>query len=213
MLVTGFNLIDIKNYEINNRVSILDFFKEVKFENIIELIRLGNSNCSPTEAAELLDNYLKNGGSILDAILEIKEQLIGVGDNESEDTNKIDISEYKSLTDLYIYYSMQLLSVGLSYQEFWSMNTREMYKVFNSIMIKVENETNTNLQNYHTLAAMVGAAVWGKLQKEPPKIEHSKYKSSENDTNDIDTDDLIMIANLKSFVNIHNKNLEEKQNV
>ena len=67
-----------------------------------------------------------------------------------------DITEYDSLTDVYIHFNMQLMSVGLSYSDFWNMNTTEMYKVFNSIVIKMQNEENRQLSNYHTLAAMVG---------------------------------------------------------
>lgn len=105
--------------------------------------------------------------------MEIKNCLIGVGPNDDvkDSTDTIDISNYKSLTDLYIYFCMQMLSVGLSYSEFWAMNTKEMYKVFDSLNIKMCNDTNRQLQNSYNLAALVGSAVWGKLPKQVPHVD------------------------------------------
>lgn len=104
--------------------------------------------------------------------MEIKSCLIGVGANgDADDSTTLDISNYKSLTDLYIYFCMQMLSVGLSYSEFWSMNTKEMYKVFDSLNIKLCNDTNRSLQDSYNLAALVGSAVWGKLPKQVPHVD------------------------------------------
>lgn len=206
MLIRSFNLLDIKNYEYTTGNNILSYFNDIKFDNILDLISLGNNNCGDEAASEILDNYLKSGKSYVDAVLEIKEALIGKGANDEDDIeeeDKIDISKYDSLTDLYIYFSMQLLSVGLSYQEFWSMNTKEMYKVFNSIAIKMQNETNRELNNYHTLAAMIGGAVWGKLQKEPPRVQMVKDKNT--DVEDMDVDDAILVAKLKSLAGRNKK--------
>ena len=206
MLVRSFNLLDIKNYEYTTGNNILSYFNDIKFDNMLDLISLGNNNCGDEAASEILDNYLKSGKSYVDAVLEIKEALIGKGANDEDDVDeedKIDISKYESLTDLYIYFSMQLLSVGLSYQEFWSMNTKEMYKVFNSIAIKMQNETNRELNNYHTLAAMIGGAVWGKLQKEPPRVQMVKDKNT--DVEDMDVDDAILVAKLKSLAGRNKK--------
>lgn len=209
MLVINYNLLDIKNYEQETGNSILAFFDDIKISNILDLIKLGNGNCSEEKASQLLDNYLEHDGTLVDAMLEIKKILIGVGNNEDIDSEAdiIDISDYDSLTDLYITFSMQLMSVGLGYSEFWSMTTKEMYKVFNSILIKMQNETNRELRNYHTLAAMVGGAVWGKLQKEPPKVD---LNTRANKYNDLDEEDAIMVAKLKSFVHNHNQRLKQK---
>lgn len=206
MLVRNFNLLDIKNYEYTTGNNILSYFNDIKFDNMLDLISLGNNNCGDEAASEILDNYLKSGKSYVDAVLELKEALIGKGSNDENDVDeedKIDISKYESLTDLYIYFSMQLLSVGLSYQEFWSMNTKEMYKVFNSIAIKMQNETNRELNNYHTLAAMIGGAVWGKLQKEPPRVQMIKDRNT--DVEDMDVDDAILVAKLKSLAGRNKK--------
>lgn len=209
MLVRNYNLLDIKNYEQETGNSILAFFDDIKVSNMLDLIKLGNGNCSEEKASQLLDNYLEHEGTLVDAMLEIKQILIGVGSNEDIDSEAdvIDIADYDSLTDLYITFSMQLMSVGLGYSEFWSMTTKEMYKVFNSILIKMQNETNRELRNYHTLAAMVGGAVWGKLQKEPPKVD---LNTRANKYNDLDEEDAIMVAKLKSFVHNHNQRLKQK---
>lgn len=210
MLVNKYKLIDIKNYESEQRVNILEYFNDIRIDRIIELIRLGNNNCEINVAAKILDDYLEDH-SIMDAILEIKKALIGVGDNTKEETQggkTINITKYKSLTDLYIVYCMQLLSVGLGYQEFWSMTTDEMYKVFNSIVIKIENDTNRELSNYHTLAAMVGSAVWGKLQKKPPKIDIVSKQEIE-DMEDMDAEDIEMVAKLKSLAKKYEKGVNQ----
>ena len=81
-----------------------------------------------------------------------------------------------------------------------------MYRVFNSICIKIQNETNRELSNYHTLAAMVGGAVWGKLQKDAPKVDMRPV----NNNKDVDDDVAIINAKLKSLVNTHNKSIKEK---
>lgn len=211
MLIKHFYLKDIKKYEDDTGNNILSFFEDIKFSNIIDLIRLGNSNCSEEQACDILENYLDDeNNTLMSLMLEIKENLLGMGDNDEDDDvpeeDKIDITKYDSLTDLYNQFSMELMSVGLSYSEFWAMNTREMYRVFNSICIKIQNETNRELSNYHTLAAMVGGAVWGKLQKDAPQVNMVPV----NRDKDIDDDVAIINAKLKSLVEIHNKKVREE---
>lgn len=209
MLIKHFYLKDIKKYEDETGNNILNFFNDIKFSYIIDLVRLGNNYCSEEQACNILDEYLENeSNSIVSAMLEIKESLIGIGDNNDndvDDNDKIDITSYNSLTDLYTQFGMELMSVGLSYSEFWDMNTKEMYRVFNSICIKIQNETNRELSNYHTLAAMVGGAVWGKLQKDAPKVDMRPV----NNNKDVDDDIAILNAKLKSFAAAHNKSIEK----
>lgn len=201
-LVRKFYLKDIKEYEDETGNSILKFFNDIKISNLIELIKLGNNNCEDDIAYRILDDYLSiEGNTILTAILEIKEKLLGTGetsDDELADNNDIiDITKFESLTDLYTHFSMQLMSVGLSYSEFWAMNTSEMYSVFNSICIKMQNETNRELSNYHTLAAMIGGAVWGKLQKDAPRVDYTKNNIEEDNS-------LEIVAKLKGLATTQN---------
>ena len=201
-LVRKFYLKDIKEYEDETGNSILKFFNDIKISNLIELIKLGNNNCEDDVAYRILDYYLSiEGNTILTAILEIKEKLLGISgtsDDELVDNNDmIDITKFETLTDLYTHFSMQLMSVGLSYSEFWSMNTKEMYSVFNSICIKMQNETNRELSNYHTLAAMIGGAVWGKLQKDAPRVDFTKNNIEEDNS-------LEIVAKLKGLATTQN---------
>lgn len=210
MLVKNLYLKDIKKYEENTGKNILSFFDNIKFSNMIDLIKLGNNNCSEEQACVILEKYLADdNNTIVSAMLEIKESLLGIGDNNDNDVpdeDKIDITSYNSLTELYNNFNMQLMSVGLGYSEFWAMNTKEMYRVFNSICIKIQNETNRELSNYHILAAMVGGAIWGKLQKDAPKVSMTPV----NNNKDVDDDVAIINARLKSLVNTHNKSVREK---
>ena len=189
LLVHNFNLIDIKKYEDRTGNNILDFFKNLRFCDLIDLVKLGNGGCDDDTACKLIDNYFDTGASLVDAYMEIKSCLIGVGANENaDDSSTLYISNYKSLTDLYIYFCMQMLSVGLSYSEFWSMNTKEMYKVFDSLNIKLCNDTNRSLQDSYNLAALVGSAVWGKLPKQVPHVDPPDPNAADLD-DDADTMD------------------------
>lgn len=202
MIVRGFNLKDIKQYEYETGKNILEIFNKLEFSGLIDLISLGNGKCSEEDAYRILERYLRDdGNNLIKAFIEIKDSLLGIGDNidnDVDENDKVDISKYNSLTDLYIDYSMQLMSVGLGYSEFWSMNTKEIYKVFNSILIKMQNDTNRELSNYHVLAAMVGGAVWGKLQKEPPRVDYADRRREQIE-NDIDSETLVELAKVKAI--------------
>lgn len=209
LLVRNYNLIDIKEYEAVNCVNILDIFNSMSVNGLIDLIKLGNGKCNDKEACDKLDEYLENEeNSLITAFIEIKNKLLGTSDevNNKDTDGTFDITEYDSLTDIYIHFNMQLMSVGLAYSDFWNMNTTEMYKVFNSIMIKMQNEENRQLSNYHTLAAMVGGAVWGKLQKDPPQVKMTDSNNAEEDS-----EELILAAKLKSFANSYNKQHESNK--
>ena len=197
MLVRNFNLKDIKEYEDSTGANILNFFNDISFSNLIELVKLGNGKCDEDLACRIIEDYLSiPGNTLLSGILEIKEKLLGYGNNNEIDENSedtVDITKYNSLTELYMHFNMQLMSVGLSYSEFWAMNTKEMYSVFNSICVKMQNVTNRELSNYHTLAAMIGGAVWGKLQKEPPKVNLTQHQEEDNS--------LLIVNELSKIIN------------
>lgn len=56
MLVKNFYLKDIKQYEDETCNNILSFFDNIKFSNMIDLIKLGNNNCSEEQACVILEN-------------------------------------------------------------------------------------------------------------------------------------------------------------
>lgn len=178
MLVKRFNLREIKEYEEDTGTSILDLFNDVLGDNsLIELIKLGNKNCDDRRASDILDLYLESGNNYSQAFLEIKECLLGKDIEEGE--GGIDAKDYSSLTDIYNDLCMQLMSIGVSYGEFWNMTTKDMYRVFDSIKVKIQSDMQRQLNLNHTLAAMVGGAVWGKLDKEPPKVDFKDTKKEE----------------------------------
>ena len=183
MLVRRFNLKDIRDYEDETNESILEYFNNISIFNLLKLVSLGNSRCTLEEASKILDEYLQEH-QFLDAVYEIRDKLIGKvrdDDGEEEIADSIDITKYSSLSELYDTYCMQLMSVGFSYSEFWDLSTNTLFKVFNSINIKRENEINQNLQLAHTQAALIGQAVWGKLQRKPPSVNLEKPITNEEE--------------------------------
>ena len=51
------------------------------------------------------------------------------------------------------------------------MDTKEIYTVMDGMIERHIQKTNEKLSEYHLLAGMVGAAVWGKLKSKPPHID------------------------------------------
>lgn len=201
--IRSFRLQDIKNYEADTGDSILDYLKELNINSLLKLIKLNRKLDSLEDAGDILDTWLKDC-SIIDIFEDMQDELLGSnpdkdGDNseDGDEDDGVQLSKFNTLTDLYIYYCMQLTSIGLSYSDFWMMNTSELFKVFNSIVIKLNNETNRELNNYYTLAALVGSAVWGKLPKEPPQVKIDKQDTSK--ASNFDT----LTAKLNSLAAIH----------
>lgn len=208
MLISSFKLIDIRNYETNNNISLFDYFSNLSVSVTIDLISL-SLNLSTEEASDVLDNYLLNH-PYLEVVQEIRECILGNKGGEegesldSSSSSTLDTSEFNTVTDLYIYYCMQLMSVGMSYGDFWSMNTKELFRVFNAILLKVENEANRQLNAYHTLAALVGSAVWGKLPKDVPKVEITEQGKKTREDEEIE----LLAIKLKAFANRHNQKIK-----
>jgi len=173
MLVTKYYLSDIRDYEDTTGKSVLGLFQEISVSNLITLVMLGNRSVTEKQASTLLDVYLQEH-SILEAYEQVKEKLLGKIDIDDE--NSIDLKEYKSLTDIYTNMCMEIMALGVSYSEFWSMTTTDMYRVFDSIIIKVQNEINQQLAIGHRNAMMTGAAVWGKLEADPPSVDFGEKR-------------------------------------
>lgn len=185
MLIRAFNLENIKKYEIENNVSLIDILNTLTIDNLAILISIGNNMCSEEQAYEIIDKALDEGKGIVDIHNEIRDSLFGRA--LEEDESGIDITKCKTLTDVFMNISMNLMSVGVSYSEFWSMNTSEMHIVFNNLIHKIKAETDRRMAEYHGLAGMIGAAAWGKLPKEPPKMEITERINGLDDDEDSDT--------------------------
>lgn len=182
-LVKSFNLKDIREYEYTNDRNVLDLFKSFKICNLLELIIIGNNMCSEDDAINKLDTYLENGGSVLDAFLDIKEELTGKRKNEDSDTENselIDISKYESLTELYDEYCAMLMKENFGYSEFWDLSTRNLFRIFETLSIKRQNEINQSLSLAHAQAAMFGQAMAGKLKRKPPQVKLTEDRSKKD---------------------------------
>lgn len=170
MLVDKYFVKEIKRYEEKTKSSVLDLLRTLSFSNIIALIKLGNRNISEEMAAGMLDVYLENH-TLLDALKEIRQVMFGESDEENENGQSVDISEFKTLTEVYNKMCFEIMTVGISYSEFWNFSTTDMYDAFNACTIKLERDINNELSLGYNSAAMIAAAVWGKLPKEAPHVE------------------------------------------
>ena len=100
MLVRNFNLKDIKEYEDSTGVNILNFFNDISFSNLIELVKLGNGKCDDELACKIIEDYLSiPDNTLLSGILEIKEKLLGYGNNNEIDENIYKNSLEKEIAD------------------------------------------------------------------------------------------------------------------
>jgi len=169
MLVKRFYVKDIKTFEEDSDISIIKLFESYSISNLISLVSLGNGNCSEEHASELIDTYLLNN-DLIDAYSIVKICLLGNTEQEAENRDTVPANKYNNMTDIYSEMCMQLMSMGVTYSEFWSMTTKDIYKVFDSITTKVIQDTNKQLMIAHEQARMTGLAVWGNLEKDAPKV-------------------------------------------
>lgn len=171
MLVDKYFLKDIKRFEELRRTSILDVLRNLSISSILILIQLGNRNCNEEKAAEMLDAYLlaDENNTLLTALKEIRFVMFGE-DSEDNKDGSIDISSFKNLTEVYTKMCFELMSIGISYSEFWQFSTTDMYDAFEACSIKQENDINNALSLGYSQAGLIAAAVWGKLPKEVPHV-------------------------------------------
>lgn len=198
MLVKRFKVSDIRDYEYEHGVNVLDYLKQINISGLLELTSLGNGRCSIETAADILDRYLDDGGSIESGVLEIKEGLLGKGENEdgdNDDNTLMDITELKSLTDLYDKYCDIMMSYDISYGDFWSMSTNNISGVFRSMVVKMQNKINYDLRIAHTNSILTAKAVWGKADKKAPQVEFDKEN---REYDNMDEAQVLMLAKLQA---------------
>lgn len=137
---------------------------------------------SEEELCKIIDDYLEEGHGIGDLFIELRNVLVGYDLEKDEKRQRSDeetdiagtyedITSYTYLSDFYMHLCMQLMSLGMSYNEFWALTTKEMYQAFEAIQQKMVMDYNREMQYAHTQAALIGGAVWGKLSKEAPHID------------------------------------------
>lgn len=174
---------DIRDWEDTHHINILRLFDKIGADNVISIITVINK-CDYEIASDILDNLLVEH-DIVEIYNELRNVLLGYDysetfkNKESTDDEDIvnniydDVSKYKYLSEYYMHVCMQLMSLGLSYTEFWSLCTKEIYQVFSAINQKQLLDYNKQIQINYATAALIGGAVWGKLPKQAPTLKMS----------------------------------------
>lgn len=202
-LVRKFYVRDIRDFENDSGRSVVDMFNGLDVVDLVDLVKLGNKGINAEEACNIVDSYFLDGGTIDKAFEICRECLFGGIVAEDNECEEVEVGGFYS--DILDKFCMQLMSVGLGYSEFWDMTTHEIYKVIETIENKIITEMNRQISLNHTLASMIGGAVWGKLPSKPPVIEFNSgenqgdsVKSSEY--GEIETDTLKSILALRKTV-------------
>lgn len=181
MLLRSVYLKDIREYEESTGKNILRFFDKCSVSNMIEFIHIFKKELTEEEICRMLDDYLSDeNNGIVDAYLELRQALLGyksdendevVSDEEDTEQTYEDITQYEFLSDYYMKLCSQLMSLGVTYTEFWSFTTKEMYQVYKSINNKLVMDINRQLEMAYVQAGLFGAGVWGKLPEKVPQID------------------------------------------
>lgn len=181
MLIRKCYLKDIKEYEEKHRVNILTLFNNISVKNMKEILSIIYRTDDEDLLYNVMDEYIDEGHGVFDLMTEIKNIVLGYDENkiknldeekqkEIKDTYE-DITSYEYLSDFYMHLCMQLMSLGMSYSEFWSLTTKEMYQAFEAIQQKMVMDYNRHMQEYYNLAGLISGGVWGKLPEEVPHID------------------------------------------
>lgn len=179
---------DIRDWEDTYNKNILRLFDKISSSNIIDIISIINK-CDTETSSKLLDMLLEEH-TILDIYNELRNILLGYkyldtsedSEDDSDDKNEDtfnnyydDMKNYTYLSDYYMHVCMQMMSIGLTYNEFWSLCTKEIYQVFNAINQKQILDYNKQIQINYTTAALIGGAVWGKLPDRVPTLDPNSF--------------------------------------
>ena len=186
MLIRKCYLKDIKEYEEKHRVNILTLFNNISVKNMKELLSIIYRTDDEDLLYNVMDEYIDEGHGVFDLMTEIKNIILGYDENkiknldeekqkEIKDTYE-DVTSYEYLSDFYMHLCMQLMSLGISYSEFWSLTTKEMYQAFEAIQQKMVMDYNRHMQEYYNLAALISGGVGGNLPEEVPHINIEDIK-------------------------------------
>ena len=185
MIINKCYLKDIRDYEDKTGKNILSLFENYSISNLLEIMQAMKPELTEEDCIVIIDNHFSNGGSIDEIFLELRNvlvgyEIIGDGTKDSDEKQPVEnIENYKTLTDFYIHLSMQLMALGISYSEFWSLTTKEMYQVFNAIQQKTVIDFNNKMQEYNIMAGLVASAVYGNPVKDVPHIDIDDLKDPE----------------------------------
>lgn len=187
MLIRKCYLKDIKEYEEKHRVNILTLFNNISVKNMKELLSIIYRTDDEDLLYNVMDEYIDDEHGVFDLMTEIRSIILGYDENniknlDEEKQNEIkntyeDVTSYEYLSDFYMHLCMQLMSLGMSYSEFWSLTTKEMYQAFEAIQQKMVMDYNRHMQEYYNLAGLISSGVWGKLPEKVPFIDIEELRN------------------------------------
>lgn len=159
---------DVLNYELLNDINIFDELSQGNLFIILDLIKLGNNNCSDEEAETILNKAVKEIG-FDNVVEELAYELIGKRPDENDKTT--DSNKYSSFTEVLedFYDSVQSVDKNFGLSEFWNISTKYLYKYADGVQKRFINDKNQELQTQYSNVVMFGQMLAGKL-KECPQL-------------------------------------------
>lgn len=185
MLVDKCYVKDIRIYEEGSNSNLLDLFDVVSYYNLGVLVSVFR-HVDIESAFQFIDYETEQSDvSLIEMFDSIKKAIFIYSDEEVQqvedvDSNGVDdIRQFNTLTDYYMDVCMQMISLGLTYSEFWGLSTKEIYSLSTALNKKAVDDFNSKLQIAYTEAALFGGAVWGRLPKDAPKIDINEINKTE----------------------------------
>ena len=183
MLIKRCYLKDIREYEDNTGQNILRLFDGFCISKLIKVMQIFIKGIDDKTACEMIDDYMESENKgIIEVYNEIRNALLGydyLKESDEDDKSNIedlkgspeDVNTYDLLSDYYAHLCTQMMSLGLTYTEFWSFTTKEMYAVFRGLEQKSKIDFNKQMQINYISSGMFAGAVWGKMPDEAPHME------------------------------------------
>ena len=229
MLVNKCYLKDIRDFEEEQKINVLRLFENISISSIKMLLSIIYRNISDEEKYRIIDEYLQSGKGLVDMVEELRNIILGydvdkyknreIPDELEEISSLEDVTQYEYLHDFYIHLCMQLMHLGMTYNEFWSLTTKEMYQTYDAMKQKMIMDYNKDMREYHMLANMIAGAVWNKGLKEPPQIDIEEVLDQSEEINTPygrmtreDYKNFMAMENYMNKVDAHNRAMEVVSN-
>lgn len=190
MLKNKCYLQSIRKYEDRTQNNVINFLDNFSINNIIQLLCIIYDTENEDEICKIIDSYISEDKDLFSLYEEVKDIILGYKSSEVENNTSTeneepsvieDVSNYKFLSDFYMHLCMQLMSLGMSYSEFWSLTTKEMYQAYSAIREKELYDMNKSLYLIWLQSGYTGAAFAGKLPKQAPQIDINEVMNNNED--------------------------------
>lgn len=166
-LCKEFIIKDIKDYSINNDISIIDELEQCNLFVVIDMIKLGNK-CDDASAESILNKAMEN--MTFEQVCEkLAYEVIGQepDENRASQSNK-ELGSFSDILEMF-YNQIQSVDENLTLSEFNSMSTKYMYKYCDGIQKRLINRKNMQYKEQYENVGMLMSALSGKL-KECPQL-------------------------------------------